>query len=121
MPSLWSERKSRWATGRPTSCCSALGCRIWASAPPAAGRARLRAGRTILVSLQEVVQEVVPAGRFFASVVGQPAEDTPSPAQTGLFLLTNTLLLGTLGGLFGGTLLPRLDEAERGALDRGAI
>ena len=81
----------------------------------------LLASASIFIIHQEVVKEVLPAERFFASVVGLPDEDTPSPAQTGLFLLTNTLLLGTLGGLFGGTLLPRLDEAERGALDRGAI
>jgi hypothetical protein len=81
----------------------------------------LLASASIFIIHQEVVKEVLPAETFFASVVGLPDEDTPTPAQTGLFLLTNTLLLGTLGGLVGGMLLPRLGESNRGALDRGAI
>lgn len=68
----------------------------------------------------KVVKEVLPAQRFFSIVVGLPDDNTPSLGLTGLFLLTNTLLIGTLGGWFGAKLLPRVLPPSS-PLDRGAI
>lgn len=68
----------------------------------------------------KVVKEVLPAQRFFSMVFGLPDLDEPSAGLTTLFLLTNTLLIGTLGGWFGAKLLPRL-FAQSSPLDRGAI
>jgi hypothetical protein len=68
----------------------------------------------------KVVKEALPAQRFFSLVTGLPDPDMPSTGMTVLFLITNTLLIGTLGGLFGAKLLPRV-AAPSGPLDRGAI
>src|SRR5262249_58652630 len=75
----------------------------------------------IFVVHQEVVKEVLPAEQFFANIMHLPDDGDPSPAQTGVFLLTNTLLIGVLAGWFGSKLLPKLGEGPVAALDRGAI
>jgi len=80
----------------------------------------LLASIAIFVIHQEIVKEVLPAEAFFVTVTGLPELDTPNPAQTAQFLLTNTLLLGTVGGFLGGTLFPRLAPATS-KLGRGEI
>ncbi len=66
-----------------------------------------------------VLREALPAERFFATIVGLSEEDADQPARVALFLLTNTLLLGILGGLTGSMLLP--PTTRRSRLDRAAI
>jgi hypothetical protein len=80
----------------------------------------LLASIAIFVIHQEIVKEVLPAEAFFVTVTGLPELDAPNPTQTAQFLLTNTLLLGTVGGFLGGTLFPRLAPATT-KLGRGEI
>lgn len=80
----------------------------------------LIAGVGVFVIHLKVVKEALPAQRFFSLVTGLPDPDVPSVGLTVLFLITNTLLIGTLGGWFGAKLLPRV-TAPSGPLDRGAI
>lgn len=80
----------------------------------------LLASAGVFIIHLQIVKEVLPAQRFFSMVVGLPDPDAPTPGLTILFLLTNTLLLGVLGGYLGAKLLPRL-AGPAGRLDRGAI
>jgi hypothetical protein len=75
----------------------------------------------IFVIHLQVIHEVFPAEHFFAALVQMPESDTPTVGRTLLFLITNTMLLGTLGGIFGRALLPMAPTGPRGGLDRGAI
>jgi hypothetical protein len=75
----------------------------------------------IFIIHQEVVREVLPAEQFFAAVFHLPEDGAPSSIQTGLFLLTNTLLIGVLSGWFGSKLLPKLSEGRAVPLDNGSI
>src|SRR5262249_51973785 len=75
----------------------------------------------IFVIHMQVIHEVLPAEHFFAELVQLPDSDTPTVGRTVLFLITNTMLLGTLGGIFGNALLPMAKSGARGGLDRGAI
>jgi len=67
-----------------------------------------------------VLQEALPAERFFAAVVGLDEANEGTPPRIGLFLITNSLLLATFGGWFGSALLPRTTRGPS-RLDRGAI
>jgi len=75
----------------------------------------------IFVIHQQIVHEVLPAEHFFSELIQMPESDTPTVPRTVLFLITNTMLLGILGGIFGNALLPQLPTGPRGSLDRGAI
>jgi hypothetical protein len=75
----------------------------------------------VFVIHMQVIHEVLPAEHFFAELVQLPDSDTPTVGRTVLFLITNTMLLGTLGGVFGNALLPMAKGGPRGGLDRGAI
>ncbi|HEV3144778.1 MAG TPA: hypothetical protein VGZ47_12890 [Gemmataceae bacterium] len=75
----------------------------------------------IFVIHMQVIHEVLPAEHFFAALIQMPESDTPTVPRTMLFLITNTLLLGTLGGIFGNALLPLPPKEGRGSLGRGAI
>lgn len=108
---------------------SALAMLVGGAFAAASTRAGLKHG--FLVSLfscagifmihQYVVPEALPAEQFFAATVGLAEHEAANAVQLGLFLLTNTLIQGTLGGWIGGLLLPRLADHGPSALDRGAI
>jgi hypothetical protein len=74
----------------------------------------------IFVIHSQVVHESLPAEKFFAALFGFPETSALTPARLGLFLITNALLLGVLGGYFGASLLPRVVGGPS-KLDRGAI
>jgi hypothetical protein len=81
----------------------------------------LLASAGIFVIHIQVVHEVLPAEHFFYALIQMAPSDTPTTTRTALFLLTNTLLLGTLGGVFGAALWPRMPDAPQTSADRGAI
>jgi hypothetical protein len=81
----------------------------------------LLASASTFVIHHQIVQEAMPAEQFFATLFGLPDSGLPEAAQTLLFLLTNSLLLGTLGGWLGGALLPKVSRKSTGPLDRAAI
>ena len=74
----------------------------------------------IFIIHSQVVNESLPAEKFFAAIFGLPETDALTPPRLGLFLLTNALLLGVFGGWIGASLLPKVTGGPS-RLDRGAI
>jgi hypothetical protein len=74
----------------------------------------------VFVVHSSVLNQGLPAERFFDAVIGLPEATADTPMRIGLFLLTNAVGLGTFGGWFGAALLPRLIPGSD-KLDRAAI
>jgi len=81
----------------------------------------LLASAGIFVVHHQIVKEALPAEQFFANLFGLPDSGIPEAAQTVVFLLTNTLVLGTLSGWFGGALLPKVARKSTSPLDHAQI
>jgi hypothetical protein len=75
---------------------------------------------TVFVIHIQVVHEPLPAERFFITLVGLPDPEVLSRPRTALFLATNTLPLGIMGGWLGAMLFPKTVAERKGPLDRAA-